>query len=105
MAGIADKKYTFKVATDATKVGSLRRSGDPVPSAKVARSTPFLCVAASAAGHAHQAAAASKKAIVTLTKDSRKSSSQQHGLIRPTEEFLYGDMTPITIIHKINKGE
>ena len=58
MAGIADKKYTFKVATDATKVakvntisvrGRFRRQGMH-------------------AGYT----AASKKAIVTLTKDSKE---------------------------------
>ncbi len=49
MAGIADKKYTFKVATDATKVEIAQAVEILFPGARSARSTPFPCVAASAA--------------------------------------------------------
>ncbi len=49
MAGIADKKYTFKVATDATRSRSLRLSRPCSPAPRSLRSTPFPCVAASAA--------------------------------------------------------
>ena len=49
MAGIADKKYTFKVATDATKVEIARRPLRKSSASRSLRSTPFPCVAASAA--------------------------------------------------------
>ncbi len=49
MAGIADKKYTFKVATDATKVEIAQAVETLFPGAKVAKvSTPSPSVAASA---------------------------------------------------------
>ena len=49
MAGIADKKYTFKVATDATKVEIAQAVESPVPRrSRSLRSTPSLSAAASA---------------------------------------------------------
>lgn len=55
MAGIADKKYTFKVATDATKVEIAQAVETLFPALRSQRSTPFLCVAASAARACTQA--------------------------------------------------
>ena len=39
MAGVADKKYTFKVATDATKI-EIAQPAEELFGLKVARSTP-----------------------------------------------------------------
>ncbi len=49
MAGIADKKYTFKVATDATKVEIAQAVEVLFPALRSLRSTPSLCAAVSAA--------------------------------------------------------
>ncbi len=48
MAGIADKKYTFKVATDATKVEIAQAVESCSPASRSLRSTPSPSVAASA---------------------------------------------------------
>ena len=48
MAGIADKKYTFKVATDATKV-EIAQAVEVLLALRSQRSTPSLCAAVSAA--------------------------------------------------------
>ena len=48
MAGIADKKYTFKVATDATKVEIAQAVEVCSPASRSPRSTPSLSAAVSA---------------------------------------------------------
>ena len=48
MAGIADKKYTFKVATDATKVEIAQAVEVLFPASRSPRSTPSLSAAVSA---------------------------------------------------------
>ena len=70
MAGIADKKYTFKVATDATKVEIAQAVEVLFPGAKVAK-VNTISVRGRFRMHAGYTAA-SKKAIVTLTKDSKE---------------------------------
>ena len=70
MAGIADKKYTFKVATDATKVEIAQAVEVLFPGVKVAK-VNTISVRGRQGMHAGYTAA-SKKAIVTLTKDSKE---------------------------------
>ena len=97
MAGIADKKYTFKVATDATKVEIAQAVEVLFPGVKVAKVNTVSVRGRFRRQGMHAGyTAASKKAIVTLTKDS-KEVLQQHGLNRTRRGFLYGDMTPIII--------
>ncbi len=48
MAGIADKKYTFKVATDATKVEIAQAVETLFPGVRSLRLTPSACAAVSA---------------------------------------------------------
>ena len=78
MAGIADKKYTFKVATDATKVEIAQAVEVLFPGVKVSK-------------------------VNTISVRGRFRRQGMHA-DRTHRGFLYGDMTPI-IIHKINKGE
>ena len=72
MAGIAEKKYTFKVATDATKV-DIARSVEELFGVKVAKVNTM-----NVRGHFRRQGlhggytAAAKKAIVTLTPDSKE---------------------------------
>lgn len=72
MAGIADKKYTFKVATDATKI-DIANAVEELFGVKVAKVNTI-----SVRGrYRHQGmhagyTAKSKKAIVTLTADSKE---------------------------------
>ena len=106
MAGIADKKYTFKVATDATKVEIAQAVETLFPGAKVAKVNTISVRGRFRRQGMHAGyTAASKKAIVTLTKDSKEIEFFNTAWSDRTHRgFLYGDMTPI-IIHKINKGE
>ena len=106
MAGIADKKYTFKVATDATKVEIAQAVEVLFPGAKVAKVNTISVRGRFRRQGMHAGyTAASKKAIVDPDQGLQGDRVlQQHGLSRPRRGFLYGDMTPI-IIHKINKGE
>ena len=68
MAGIADKKYTFKVATNATKV-EIAQAVEELFGVKVAKvNTIRFRRQGMHAGYT----AASKKAIVTLKPDSKE---------------------------------
>ena len=67
MAGIADKKYTFKVAVDATKIDIANAVETLFPGTKVEK-VNTMNVHGMHAGFT----AASKKAIVTLTKNSKE---------------------------------
>ena len=72
MAGIADKKYTFKVATDATKVEIAQAIEVLFPGTKVAKVNTMSVRGRYRQGMHAGYTAASKKAIVTLTKDSKE---------------------------------
>ena len=104
MAGIADKKYTFKVATDATKVEIAQAVETLFPGAKVAKVNTISVRGRFRRQGLHGGyTAASKNGIVTLTKTRRRSNSSTAW---SDEEWarrgpLYGDMTPI-IIHEIS---
>ena len=69
MAGIADKKYTFKVATNATKV-EIAQAVEELFGVKVAK-VNTISVRGRQGMHAGYTAA-SKKAIVTLKPDSKE---------------------------------
>ena len=72
MAGIADKKYTFKVATDATKIDIARAVETLFPGTKVAKVNTVSVRGRYRRQGMHAGyTAASKKAIVALTKDSK----------------------------------
>ena len=72
MAGIAEKKYTFKVATDATKI-DIAKAVEELFGVKVAKVNTM-----NVRGHYRRQGmnagytAKSKKAIVTLTPDSKE---------------------------------
>ena len=106
MAGIADKKYTFKVATDATKVEIAQAVEVLFPGAQGRKGQHHLCARPfPPPGHARRL----HRCIQEGYRDPDQGLQgdrvlQQHGLSRTRRGFLYGDMTPI-IIHKINKGE
>ena len=71
MAGIADKKYSFKVATNATKV-DIARAAEELVGVKVAKVNTISVRGRYRRQGMHAGyTAASKKAIVTLTKDSK----------------------------------
>ena len=71
MAGIADKKYSFKVATNATKV-DIARAAEELFGVKVAKVNTISVRGRYRRQGMHAGyTAASKKAIVTLTKDSK----------------------------------
>ncbi len=71
MAGIADKKYSFKVATNATKV-DIGRAAEGLFGVKVAKVNTISVRGRYRRQGMHAGyTAASKKAIVTLTKDSK----------------------------------
>ena len=106
MAGIADKKYTFKVATDATKVEIAQAVEVLFPGAKVAKVNTISVRGRFRRQGMH---AGYTRCIQEGYRDPDQGLQgdrvlQQHGLSRTRRGFLYGDMTPI-IIHKINKGE
>ena len=72
MAGIADKKYTFKVATDATKI-DIAKAVEELFGVKVAKVNTISVRGRYRRQGLHGGyTAASKKAIVTLTKDSKE---------------------------------
>ena len=72
MAGIADKKYTFKVATDATKI-DIANAVEELFGVKVAKVNSISVRGRYRRQGMHAGyTAASKKAIVTLTKDSKE---------------------------------
>ena len=72
MAGIADKKYTFKVATDATKI-DIAKAVEELFGVKVAKVNTISVRGRFRRQGMHAGyTAASKKAIVTLTKDSKE---------------------------------
>ena len=72
MAGIADKKYTFKVATDATKI-DIANAVEELFGVKVAKVNTISVRGRYRRQGMHAGyTAASKKAIVTLTKDSKE---------------------------------
>ena len=102
MAGIADKKYTFKVATDATKVEIAQAVETLFPGAKVAKVRPWPLPPSGHARRLHRCIQEGYRDPDQGLQGNRV--LQQHGLSRTRRGFLYGDMTPI-IIHKINKGE
>ena len=71
MAGIADKKYTFKVATNATKV-EIAQAVEELFGVKVAKVNTISVRGRYRRQGAHDGyTAASKKAIVTLAKNSK----------------------------------
>ena len=72
MAGIADKKYTFKVAPNATKI-DIARAVEELFGVEVAKvNTISVRGRFRRKGMNSGYTAASKKAIVTLTKDSKE---------------------------------
>ena len=76
MAGIADKKYTFKVATDATKI-DIAKAVEELFGVKVAKVNTISVRGRYRRQGMHAGyTAKSKKAIVTLTADSK----EIHGL-------------------------
>ncbi len=82
MAGIADKKYTFKVATNATKV-EIAQAVEELFGVKVAKVNTISVRGRYRRQGMHAGyTATSKKAIVTLKPDSKEIEVlQQHGLI------------------------
>ena len=73
MAGIADKKYTFKVATDATKIDIANAVETLFPGTKVEKVNTMNVHGRFRRQGLHSGyTAASKKAVVTLTKDSKE---------------------------------
>ena len=73
MAGIADKKYTFKVAVDATKIDSANAVETLFPGTKVEKVNTMNVHGRFRRQGLHSGyTAASKKAVVTLTKDSKE---------------------------------
>ena len=73
MAGIAEKKYTFKVAVDATKVDIARAVETLFPGTEVEKVNTMNVRGRYRRQGMHAGfTAASKKAIVTLTKNSKE---------------------------------
>ena len=73
LGSIADKKYTFKVATDATKVEIAQAVETLFPGVKVSKVNTISVRGRFRRQGMHAGyTAASKKAIVTLTKDSKE---------------------------------
>ena len=71
MAGFADKKYTFRVANDATKV-DIARAVEQKFGVKVAKvNTVYVRGHVRRMGRYEGMTAAWKKAVVTLDKDSK----------------------------------
>lgn len=72
MAGIAMRKYTFKVATNANKIEIGRAVEQLFPGTKVAAVNTMNCAGKSKRMGMHQGYRSDwKKAIVTLTEDSK----------------------------------
>ena len=90
MAGIADKKYTFKVATDATKV-EIAQAVEELFGVKVAKVNTITVRGRYRRQGMHAGyTAAAKKAIVTLTPDSKEIEFfTSHDLIR-TDLIRFG---------------
>ena len=109
MAGIADKKYTFKVATDATKI-DIANAVEELFGVKVAKVNTISVRGRYRRQGMH--AATLPRARSHRHPDCRLQGDrvlQLHGLMTgwpqgrledPAEGFGYGDMTPIKI-HKI----
>lgn len=73
MAGISEKKYTFKVAVDATKIDIANAVETLFPGTKVEKVNTVNVRGRFRRQGLHSGyTAASKKAIVTLTKDSKE---------------------------------
>ena len=73
MAGIADKKYTIKVAVDATKIDIANAVETLFPGTKVEKVNTMNVHGRFRRQGLHSGyTAASKKAVVTLTKDSKE---------------------------------
>ena len=73
MAGIADKKYTFKVAVDDTKIDIANAVETLFPGTKVEKVNTMNVHGRFRRQGLHSGyTAASKKAVVTLTKDSKE---------------------------------
>ena len=73
MAGIADKKYTVKVAVDATKIDIANAVETLFPGTKVEKVNTMNVHGRFRRQGLHSGyTAASKKAVVTLTKDSKE---------------------------------
>ena len=73
MAGIADKKSTFKVAVDATKIDIANAVETLLPGTKVEKVNTMNVHGRFRRQGLHSGyTAASKKAVVTLTKDSKE---------------------------------
>ena len=73
MAGIADKKYTLKVAVDATKIDIANAVETLFPGTKVEKVNTMNVHGRFRRQGLHSGyTAASKKAVVTLTKDSKE---------------------------------
>ena len=71
MDGVADKKYTFKVAKDATKI-DIARAVEQLFGVKVAKvNTMHVRGRVRRQGNTQGRTASWKKAIVTLTEDSK----------------------------------
>ena len=71
MEGVADKKYTFKVAKDATKI-DIARAVEQLFGVKVAKvNTMHVRGRVRRQGYTQGRTASWKKAIVTLTEDSK----------------------------------
>ena len=112
MAGIADKKYTFKVATDATKVEIAQAVEVLFPGVKVSKVNTISVRGRFRRQGMHPPPGHACWLHCRFQEGNRDPDQglqgnrvlQQHGLNRTRRGFLYGDMTPI-IIHKINKGE
>ncbi|MBE6835731.1 MAG: 50S ribosomal protein L23 [Ruminococcaceae bacterium] len=71
MEGVADKKYTFKVAKDATKI-DIKRAVEELFDVEVAKvNTMHVRGRQRRQGYTQGRTASWKKAIVTLTEDSK----------------------------------
>ena len=71
LEGVADKKYTFKVAKDATKI-DVKRAVEELFGVKVAKvNTMHVRGRSRRQGNTMGRTASWKKAIVTLTEDSK----------------------------------
>lgn len=72
MAGIAQKKYTFKVATDANKIEIAKAVEQLFPGTKVAKVNTMNCAGKAKRVGMNQGYRSDwKKAIVTLAADSK----------------------------------
>ena len=88
MAGIADKKYTFKVATDATKVEIAQAVETLFPGAKVAKVNTIKLPGKWNARWLHRCIQEGNRDPDQGLQGDRV--LQQHGLIEPTEGSSMG---------------